>query len=216
MRFSWFGVKIVTRTLAAPTWQIRPLGEDNVPATGGVLLASTHQSFLDPVLIATCLWREIHFMARSTLFEIPIFGRLIAALNAFPIERDTRDVKGVKTAIERLKAGNALLVFPEGTRTVDGRIGPMKSGVRLLVERTAVPVVPVLIDGAHKVWPRGRVLPGPRGRIDIVFGRPFNGVGVPDLAGRIRSEIFALRKRLGHKSWPAEETVANVEPQTGA
>ena len=215
MRLSWFGVKFFTRILAAPTWQVRPFGEDNVPAAGGVLLASTHQSFLDPVLVAVCLYREIHFMARRSLFDIPGFGRLIVALNAFPIDRDTRDVKGVKTAIERLKAGNALLVFPEGTRTVDGRIGPMKSGVRLLVERTAVPVVPVLIDGAHKVWPKGQALPGPRGRIDIVFGRPFIGVGIADLAGRIRSEVIALRKRLGHKSWP-EETVSNGEPQTGA
>jgi len=200
-------VKFVTRILAAPTWQLRPLDMANVPTAGGVLLASTHQSFLDPLLIACCLDREIHFMARRTLFDIPVLGRIIVATNTFPIDRDTGDVKGVKTAIERLKAGNALVVFPEGTRTRDGAILPMKSGVRILAERAAVPVVPVLIWGAHEVWPKGRALPGFRGRIDIVFGRPFDPAGIRDLGGRIRTEVLALRKRLGHVTWPAEETV---------
>jgi 1-acyl-sn-glycerol-3-phosphate acyltransferase len=206
MRSWWFMVKVFTRILAAPTWQLRPRDAANVPVSGGVLLAATHQSFLDPLLVACCLDREIHFMARRTLFEIPGFGRLIVATNAFPIDRDTGDVKGVKTAIERLKAGNALLVFPEGTRTRDGTIAPMKAGVRILAERAAVPVVPVLIWGAHEVWPKGRALPGFRGRIDIVFGRPFDPAGIRDLGGRIRGEVMALRQKLGHVTWPVEET----------
>jgi 1-acyl-sn-glycerol-3-phosphate acyltransferase len=199
MRSWWFFIKFMTRVIGAPTWQIRPYGTANVPRSGGVLLACTHQSFLDPLLLASCLDRELHYMARRTLFDIPIFGRLLVATNAFPIDRDKRDVKGVKTAIERLKAGNALVVFPEGTRTRDGRIAPMKSGVRLLAERAAVPVVPVLIDGAHEVWPRSRVLPGVRGRIDIVFGRPFPG---SECGGdRVRDEIVRLRGVLRHKTW---------------
>ena len=119
---------------------------------------------VDPLLVAACLPRELHFMARSTLFEIPVFRSLIVACNAFPIERDSRDVKGVKSAIERLRAGNVLVVFPEGTRTRDGAFGPLKKGVRMLAERAAVPVIPVLIDGAHGVWPRSRALPGLFGR----------------------------------------------------
>ena len=216
MRWWWFFTKFLTRTFSAPTWQLRPHGAANVPARGGVLLASTHQSFLDPLLVAVCLDREIHFMARRSLFDVPGFGSLIVACNAFPVERDTGDVKGVKTAIERLRAGNVLLVFPEGTRTRDGTIAPMKAGIRIIAERAAVPVVPVLIDGAHRVWPKGRVLPGLRGRIDIVYGRPFDPRGIRDLAGRIRSEVFALRKTLGPRSWPDDlkETVSNVESQT--
>jgi 1-acyl-sn-glycerol-3-phosphate acyltransferase len=217
MRWWWHLAKFLTRIGAAPTWQLRPVGAENVPMTGGVLLAANHQSFLDPLLVASCLDREIHFMARRSLFEIPGFGRLIIACNTFPIERDQGDVKGVKTAIERLKAGNALLVFPEGTRTRDGRIAPMKSGVRLLAERAAVPVVPVLIDGAHKVWPRSRALPGLRGRIDIVFGRPFESSRSDDLARRIRSEVLSLRQKLGRPPRPDElETVPNVESQARA
>jgi 1-acyl-sn-glycerol-3-phosphate acyltransferase len=151
---------------------LRSFGHEQVPKTGGVLLASNHQSYLDPPLVAGCLDREIHFMVRKSLFEIPIFGRAIAACNAFPIVRDTGDVKGVKFAIDRLKAGSALLMFPEGTRTRDGRIGRMKSGIRFVAERAAVPIVPVLIQGAYDIWPKGRRLPIPWGQINIVFGRP--------------------------------------------
>jgi 1-acyl-sn-glycerol-3-phosphate acyltransferase len=207
MRWWWLLAKTLVRAAAAPTWQVRPRGGGNVPRSGGVLLAANHQSYLDPLLVAACLEREMHFMARRSLFQVPAFGRLIAACNAFPIDRDTGDVKGVKTAIERLRAGGVLLVFPEGTRTRDGRIGPMRAGIRLLAERAAVPVVPVLIDGAHRVWPKGRAWPGLRGRVDIVFGRPLPD-GSGELSDRVRSGILELRATL--------EREKNVEPKAGA
>ena len=99
------------------------------------------------------LSREMHFMARRTLFRNPVFRAIIVGYNAFSIDRDSADVKGVKEAIGRLEAGNILLVFPEGTRTGDGSIGRMKPGIGVLAERAAVPIVPVLIEGAHEVGP---------------------------------------------------------------
>jgi 1-acyl-sn-glycerol-3-phosphate acyltransferase len=164
-------------------WQMRATGRENIPRTGGVLLVSNHQSYLDPPIIASYLDREMHFMARRTLFRNPLFGALIGRCNAFAIERDSADVKGVRKAIDRLQRGNILLVFPEGTRTRDGTVGPMKAGIGMLAERAAVPIVPVLIEGAHEVWPKGSF---PRlGKIRITFGHPLepdkiSGEGVRD------------------------------------
>jgi 1-acyl-sn-glycerol-3-phosphate acyltransferase len=174
-------------------WQVRTVGLENVPRSGGALLAANHQSYLDPPLIGAYLPREMHFMARRTLFRNPLFGAIIGRLNAFAIERDTADVKGVKNAIERLQRGNLLLVFPEGTRTRDGTVGRMKAGIGTLAERAAVPIVPVLIVGARDVWPKGAVFPR-LGRISIVYGRPM----APELiAGDgMRNAVVALKGEL--------------------
>lgn len=200
MRWWWGSLWLMCRGLFLAVWGLRWHGTRNVPA-GGVILAANHQSFLDPPLVGACLRRETCFMARRTLFEIPLFGRLIVALNAFPIERNTGDVKGVKTAIERLKEGRALIVFPEGTRTRDGQVGQMKSGIRLLAERAAVPIVPVLIDGAYDVWPKGRLLPRPWGRITVRFGKPFRPDGTEEeFRARLRNEVLALAPRRGRSA----------------
>lgn len=178
-----------------PLWRLRVFGVRNIPREGGVLLASNHQSYLDPPLVAACLSREMHFMARRSLFKNPALRAIIVRCNAFPIERDTADVKGVKEAIVRLGAGNILLVFPEGTRTRNGSIGPMKSGVGTLAARAAVPIVPVLIEGAHEVWPKGAILPRP-GRIRIVFGKPFRLDRDTDAGARIRDAVAGLKGEL--------------------
>lgn len=184
-------IQTAARLLGAALFQMRAYGRENVPATGGVVLASNHQSLLDPALIGACLHRETHYMARSTLFRIPVFSTLIVTLNAFPIERDIRDVKGVKESLKRLKAGHALLVFPEGTRTRDGTVGPMKAGIRFLAERAAVPIVPVLIEGAFGVWPRTQWLPEP-GEINVLFGPPIEMGEREDFGPRLREAVRAL------------------------
>jgi 1-acyl-sn-glycerol-3-phosphate acyltransferase len=198
MRWWWLLVLLLIRVVGAALWSLRVFGIENLPRRGGFLLASNHQSFLDPALVAACLFpREMHFMARRSLFRNPVFGAIIARCNAFAIERDTADVKGVKEAIARLEAGNVLLVFPEGTRTRNGSIGPMKAGVGTLAERAAVPIVPVLIEGAYEVWPKGAPLPR-SGRIRVVVGKPIpSGTDYADNAGeRIRSAIVGLKGEL--------------------
>src|SRR5436190_8746681 len=182
-RWWWWLSQALARAGANLLWKFRVSGLENIPRTGGVLLASNHQSFLDPVLVAMVLPREMHFMARRTLFRNPAFRAIIAGYNAFAIERDSADVKGVNSAIARLEAGNILLVFPEGTRTGNGSIGPMKP-VGVIAERAAVPIVPVLIQGAYEVWPKGRVIPH-LGRVSLIFGKPLKpenitGEGIRD------------------------------------
>ncbi|HEV3026702.1 MAG TPA: lysophospholipid acyltransferase family protein [Planctomycetota bacterium] len=170
-------------------------GLENLPKSGGILLAANHQSVLDPVLVAMVLPREMHFMARRSLFRNPIFRAIIVSYNAFAIERDTADVKGVKEAIARLESGAILLVFPEGTRTGDGSIGRMKPGIGMLAERAAVPIVPVLIDGAYEMLPKGARFPR-LGRISIIFGKTLPPSDDKTAVNRIQDAVVGLKGEL--------------------
>ena len=192
MRWWWRLSQDLSRFGAHVFWKFRCYGLENIPRTGGVLLAANHQSYLDPVLVAMVLPREMHFMARRTLFRNPAFRAIIAGYNAFAIERDSADVKGVNSAIARLEAGNILLVFPEGTRTGDGSIAPMKS-VGVMAARAAVPIVPVLIQGAYEVWPKGRLIPH-FGTISLLFGKPLNPENITGDA--IRDAVVGLKGEL--------------------
>jgi len=144
-----------------------------VPLSGPVLLVSNHQSFLDPVIATYALDREGHYMARESLFHNRLFRKLIVSLNAFPVKRGEVDVAAIKQTLRLLKADKTVLLFPEGTRTTDGRIRPFKPGVALLAKKAAVPVVPVVIDGAFEAWPRTSPLPRPLAPIHVAYGRPF-------------------------------------------
>ena len=192
MRWWWRLCQGLARWGANSLWKFRVFGLENIPRTGGVLLAANHQSYLDPVLVAMVLPREMHFMARRTLFRNPAFRAIIVGFNAFAIERDTADVKGVNSAIARLEAGNILLVFPEGTRTGNGSIGLMKS-VGVIAERAAVPIVPVLIQGAYEVWPKGRGIPR-LGTVSVVFGKPLKPENITGDA--IRDAVVGLKGEL--------------------
>ena len=135
-------------------FSVRCIGREKVPGSGGVLLASNHQSFLDPILVGFGLHREVHYMARETLFRNPIAGRLIRAVNAFPVKRHSADVAAIKRTLRLLKNGEVVNLFTEGTRTRDGTIGRMQPGIIMLARKAGVPVVPVVIDGAFEAWPR--------------------------------------------------------------
>ena len=174
----------------------RALWRGRVPARGGVLLVSNHQSYLDPALVAAGVPRMMSFMARRTLFRNPLFRWLIASTNAFPISREGRDTAAMREAIRRLEAGEALLVFPEGTRTRDGTVGRMRAGVDLLARRARVPVVPVAIDGAFEAWPKhakGMTFH----HIRVGFGPRIEAAEVArmsrsELRQRVRKDIVAL------------------------
>lgn len=177
----------------------RVFGTRNVPRSGGVLLVCNHQSFLDPVLATLALPRECHYMARATLFRNRFFRRLIESLNAFPIKRGTGDVGAVKETLRRLKRGALVTTFPEGTRTFDGHVAPMQTGVVLLARRAGVPIVPTLILGAYEAWPRQALLPRPA-PIIVAYGEPLwprqmQGVFDEDCVSIVRGRILEMMAR---------------------
>jgi 1-acyl-sn-glycerol-3-phosphate acyltransferase len=163
--------RVICQTLYTFVCRGRVFACRNVPVTGGVLLVCNHQSFFDPVLATLALPRECHYMARHTLFRNAFFRRLIESLNAFPIKPGTADVGAVKETLRRLKRGALITAFPEGTRTPDGLVHAMQSGVVLIARKARVPIVPTLILGAFESWPRQARVPQPR-PIIVAYGKP--------------------------------------------
>lgn len=152
-------------------FRYRSYGRQNIPSEGSFILASNHQSFLDPVFCGIAVRRRLTYVARDTLFRNRFFGPLIASVNAIPIGRDKADIAAMRLIIDRLRQGAGVCLYPEGTRTRDGRVIPVKSGFGLLCRRSKATVVPVLIDGAFDCWPRHRKLFRP-GSIVVQFGTP--------------------------------------------
>lgn len=186
-------------------WKARVFNRHVEPAAGPVVYMCNHQSFLDPMLMGMALRRPVNYMARDTLFRNPLFRRLITSVNSFPVRRGTADVAALKEAARRIARGGQVAVFPEGTRTRDGRIGPFLPGVALLARRAGAVTVPVLIDGAFECWPRHQLLPGP-GEVVIQYGRPIGpdaarAVGAKAFVGQVRAELIAMqadvRRRVG-------------------
>jgi len=126
--------------------------------------------------------RPVSFFARASLFENRYFGWLIRALHAFPVRRGEADVGAMKEAIKRLKEGYAVNVYPEGTRSEDGSLGEIKPGIALIVRRGGVPVVPVIISGAWRAWPKGHKLPVVFRPIRVMYGEPLAIEGMDDRA----------------------------------
>ena len=150
---------------------MRFTGMENVPSTGPVILAVNHQSFLDPIFAGIMLKRVLCFMARDTLFKSRIFGPLLLSVNAIPVKRGHADLSAIKMIIAKLKQGRGVCLFPEATRTTDGKIATLKGGFGLLCRRGNSPVVPVLIDGAFECWPRHKKLFKPGSKITVTYGK---------------------------------------------
>jgi 1-acyl-sn-glycerol-3-phosphate acyltransferase len=146
-------------------------GREHVPMEGPVLLVSNHASVLDPPFVGGACPRELYFLAKEDLFAIPAFGRFIHALNARPVKRDGSDSRALKAALKLLADNRAILLFPEGTRGVEGRLGEGKPGAGMLAVMSGAPVVPVYISGTARALPRGRALPRLT-RVRVRFGPP--------------------------------------------
>lgn len=148
-------------------WEVR--GTAHVPASGPILLAANHLSYLDPPLIGAALDREVHFLARKSLFDGRCLARIITHLNALPIDRDGGGGAGLRNVLEYLDRNVALILFPEGTRSPDGRLQIPKPGIGLTVVRSGVPVFPVHIHGTFQALGKRHILPRPC-KVRIHFG----------------------------------------------
>lgn len=166
-------------------------GLEHFPKTGAVVIACNHASYLDPPLVALALPRQIFFLARKSLFHNWLFGSLIHYFGAYPVSRS--DAKGMLTALRILKEEKPLLVFPEGTRTMDGKLQVVKSGAAWLAVHTQCKIIPVWIQGSYQALPKGGSLPKPS-KVCVVIGEPID----PNQAETIKKEaqIEAATKSL--------------------
>lgn len=169
-------------------------GTEHIPASGPVLITPNHQTFADPPLVTIPVRYPVYYMAWSRLFRIPVFGWFIRRLRAFPVEVESADARAAREATRLLESGNAVMIFPEGGRSVDGRVGAFRLGAFRLAVSVGVPVLPVTIVGGHESWPPGRALPRP-GRITITYhplARPNPGLDPRDAARRLAEHAHAV------------------------
>ena len=184
-------------------YRFRSWGGRRVPKRGAVLIVANHQSFLDPILLGVAAHhRPCHAMARASLFRSRFFGWLIRSLRAIPIELGAGDVKALRRCLEVLRAGDALVVYPEGSRTEDGNVAPFAAGTLLLIRKARPIVVPAAIEGAAAAWPRSSAWPRPAGRIGVMFGRPIAAeqlvaMEVDEALEHLRERVDTLRAELG-------------------
>lgn len=152
-------VRATARIIGVTCFDLRSLGAEHLDFPGAALLLSTHQSTLDPVLIGIMKSSELSYLARKTLFKSRLFGALIRALNAIEIDRESGGLSGLKETLKRLKLGEKVLMFPEGTRTSTGYPAELKPGFLSLARRGAVPLVPMAVTGAFQALRRGSRIP---------------------------------------------------------
>jgi 1-acyl-sn-glycerol-3-phosphate acyltransferase len=187
--FSWFlyeiiyWFSIITLTIG---FSFRSRGRGNIPRKGPALLIANHQSFLDPLIVGCGTRRHLCFLARKTLFR-GFFGKVIVLLKAVPVDQEGVAKEGLRTILEQLKAGQAVLVFPEGERTSTGDMQSLKPGILLLLKRIDVPVVPIGIAGAFDVLPRSRHWP----KLSPLFLPPTGADITVSIGEPIAAERFA-------------------------
>ncbi len=166
-------LKPLTAALMRLAFRLEVRGREHVPTAGPVLLVSNHVSVLDPPFVGASAPRELYFLAKEELFSVPLFGRLIKALHARPVRRDGSDSRALKAALKLLAENRAILLFPEGTRGVEGRLGEGKPGAGMLAVMSGAPVVPVYVSGTARALPPGRALPH-LCRVRVTFGPPLS------------------------------------------
>ena len=149
----------------------RVFNQERVPLTGPVILASNHSSYLDPPLVGAGIKRGINYLARENLFRFPVLGWILHQWQVVPVDREGGGAKGLKAILDRLLDGGAIILFPEGTRSRDGKIQPARSGIGLTVIKSQAPVVPVRVFGTFEAYGRQMSFPRPR-RVAVKYGRP--------------------------------------------
>ncbi len=140
---------------------------------GPLLLAVNHSSYFDPPLAGTCSRRGVYYLARKSLLKWPFFGPLFPAMNVIPVEREGNDMSALREVIKKVREGNGIVLFPEGTRSKDGRLQPAQAGLGFIIAKTMAPVLPMRIFGAHEAFPKNS-----KGfrftRITVVLGEPIH------------------------------------------
>jgi 1-acyl-sn-glycerol-3-phosphate acyltransferase len=166
-RLGWLGF----RAIFAVYFRWSVFNPERVPQTGGAILASNHASFLDPPLVGSGLHRDINYLARESLFRFPVVGAVLRSWNSVPVDRNGGGAAGLKAILDRLLAGGAIILFPEGTRTKDGKLQPARSGIGLTVIKSDAVVIPARTFGTFEAYGRSHKFPRPK-KVAVKYGEP--------------------------------------------
>jgi 1-acyl-sn-glycerol-3-phosphate acyltransferase len=156
--------KSVCKIVLSPIYRFEVIGTENIPKVGGVLLCANHIENLDPIVVGICSPRPIHYMAKDELFSVPILGRIVSKVYAFPVKRGLSDREALRKGLAVLKEGNVLGLFPEGTRSKTGELGKGLAGAGFFALRSEAAVVPCAIIGPYKSFKS----------LKIVYGNPID------------------------------------------
>ena len=184
-------------------YRVKVYGKDNIPTDGAVLVLSNHQSLFDPVLCQNWLRRPFYYVPRDTLF-VGFWGVLIDWFYTIPINQEKVGIKSMRAIIEVLKRGHIVCLYPEGSRTFDGKIDEIKPGFSLLVRRSGAVIVPMVIDGIFERWPRTQKYPKLGGRVGIMYGKPIDAgyikeVGEEQFIGEFNRTLHQMHNDLRQK-----------------
>lgn len=150
-------------------WKLEHTGVENIPKEGGVIIAANHQSYLDPFWLSLPVKRPVRYLAWSVALNWPVVGRMVRSLGAWPLHVEGSDPAAIRRTLQWLRNGGAIVIFPEGARgNPDGSMVRFKGGAIRMALEAGVPILPVTIRGANRVWPSGRRLPG-LGKVDVIF-----------------------------------------------
>ena len=167
----WLGHRFF-REFSRAFFDFKVVGCENLSLAGPALIASNHVSYLDPPFIGAAFDEDIHFLARKSLMRFGWSNWLLNHWQCIPVDRDKPDPSTIKAIFRRLQEGKKVIVFPEGTRSLDGLLQPGEPGVGMMIAKSGVPVIPVRIFGAFEAMPRDKKLPQP-GRITVSVGKPW-------------------------------------------
>jgi len=201
--------RLVLRVLFRLGGGLEVRGRENVPPDGPLIVASNHASFLDPMVLGAAFDRPLGYLARKTLFSNPVFSRFIRAHFAFPLDREGDIREALRAFSQRLGEGRAVVMFPEGTRTVTGKLAEIKEGVGMIAVRSVSPVIPVYLWGSYQSWPRNTRWPRPH-RLKVLIGTPVRPCADLDRSNRrgeqerIASEVRDQLHRLEAEAWEGE------------
>ena len=170
---------------------IRFEGVQHIPNAGPLIIVPNHVTYADPVLVSIPVRRPVHYMAWDALFDVPGLAWLIRRLRAFPVEIESADPRATREALRLLQAGEAVMIFPEGGRSLDGRLQRFKPGAFRLACALDVPLLPVSIAGGHEAWPPGQMLPRP-GRLSVTY----HPLITPEADGDVRAAARRLVPRV--------------------
>lgn len=168
----WLGHRLFSE-IARGFFDYRALGRENIQIPGAALIVSNHVSFMDPPLVGIAFDEALHFLAKKSLFKNPIAGCIFRNWQAIPVDQEAPGPGSLKAVVRHLRAGEKVIIFPEGNRSEDGKLQKAEGGVGLVIAKAGVPVIPARVFGAFEALPRHRALPRPA-RVTVVYGRPWN------------------------------------------